>query len=64
MPTLSYAIRGIRFYLKDDQHNDLLRFLTPLFFLDPDPCFASKSAQKEYYEQRRFSRVHLVRCNC
>jgi hypothetical protein len=29
---------------------------------DPEPCFASKRAQQEYFEQRRFNRVRLIEC--
>lgn len=61
---LSYLKIGLRWLKGVVNKGRQLFAITPLFFLDPDPCFASKRAQKEYYEQRRFLRVHLVRCNC
>ena len=61
---LSYLKIGLRWLKGVVNKGRQLFAITPLFFLDPDPCFASRRAQKEYYEQRRFSRVHLVRCNC
>ena len=29
---------------------------------DPERCFASKRAEQEYFEQRRFNRVRLIEC--
>ena len=38
--------------------------LTPiaLFTVDPEPCFAFKKAQAQYYDRIWFSRVQSVRC--
>jgi hypothetical protein len=34
----------------------------PLLTVDPDPCFASKNAEAQYYDRIWFSRIQSMRC--
>lgn len=59
---LSYLKIGLR-WLQGVIHKGR-QLLTPLPLLsrDPQPCFASKKAERLYYEKIRFSRVHTIYC--
>ncbi|MEL7008211.1 MAG: hypothetical protein AAGM29_06310 [Cyanobacteria bacterium J06588_4] len=50
-------------WLKGASHkgHDLL---TPLSLLrrDPEPCFASKKAQRQYYDAIWFARIFEIKC--
>ncbi|MBD2425196.1 hypothetical protein, partial [Phormidium sp. FACHB-1136] len=34
----------------------------PLLTVDPEPCFASKNAEDQYYDRIWFSRIQSIRC--
>ncbi len=59
---LSYLKIGLR-WIKGAIHKGRQLFdIGPLLVNDPDPCFASKRVEQEYYAQRRFNRVRLIQC--
>ncbi len=60
---ISYLKIGLR-WLKGVLHKDrILLTLVPLFPRDPQPCFASKKAQQDYYDQIWFTRIRSLRCS-
>lgn len=62
MRGLSYLKIGLR-WLKGTLHKgrDLLSPL-PLFSGDPEPCFSSKKAQRQYYDAIWFKRISEIKC--
>ena len=59
---LSYLKIGIK-WIKGVIHKGRKLFgVGRLLVHDPAPCFASKRAEQEYYQQRRFKRVRLIEC--
>ena len=57
---LSYLKIGIRWLKGVVSKGRKLFDMGRLLRHDPEPCFASKRAQQEYFEQRRFNRVRLI----
>ena len=59
---LSYLKIGLR-WLKGVLNKGRALFSpTPLLPLDPQPCFASKKAKKQYYDAIWFSRIRELKC--
>ncbi|MEM8863670.1 MAG: hypothetical protein AAGD96_35625 [Chloroflexota bacterium] len=59
---LSYLKIGIKWLKGVVNKGRKLFDIGRLLIHDPDPCFASKRAKQEYFEQRRFNRVRLIEC--
>ncbi len=61
---LSYLKIGLR-WLKGVLNKGRTLFSSiPLLTQDPQPCFASKKAKKQYYDAIWFSRIREVKCYC
>lgn len=59
---LSYLKIGLR-WLKGVLNKDRSLFCSiPLLTQDPQPCFASKKAKKQYYDAILFSRIYDLKC--
>jgi len=59
---ISYLKIGLR-YLQGVVHKGRSFLpLAPLFFKDPEPCFASRKAEQHYLDKIVFSRVRMVNC--
>ena len=59
---LSYLKIGIKWLKGVVNKGRKLFDIGGLLVHDPAPCFASKRAEKEYFEQRQFNRVRLLEC--
>ena len=59
---LSYLKMGLRWLRGTVHKGRKLLSLLPLPPRDPQPCFASRRAEADYYERLLFSRVHSLRC--
>ncbi|MEL6579642.1 MAG: transposase [Cyanobacteria bacterium J06621_12] len=59
---LSYLRIGLRWLRGSIYKGRELLQLLPLPYLDPEPCFASRRAEADYYEQLLFSRVRSLHC--
>ena len=59
---LSYLKIGVRWLQGVIHKGRALLTPIPLLSRDPQPCFASKKAERLYYEKIHFSRVHTHHC--
>ncbi|NEP20395.1 MAG: transposase [Leptolyngbya sp. SIO4C1] len=59
---LSYLKIGLRWLTGVIHKGRQLLRLVPLLVRDPQPCFASNRAERDYYDQIWFSRVRSLRC--
>lgn len=59
---LSYLKMGLRWLRGTVHKGRKLLSLLPLPQSDPQPCFASRPAEADYYERLLFSRVRSLRC--
>jgi hypothetical protein len=59
---LSYLKIGLRYLRGVINKGRTLLVPTPLFSKDPEPCFASKKAQLDFYDSIWFSRIVTITC--
>jgi hypothetical protein len=59
---LSYLKIGLRYLRGVINKGRELLTPTPLFSRDPEPCFASKVAQLDFYDSIWFSRISTITC--
>jgi hypothetical protein len=60
---LSYLKIGLRYLRGVINKGRALLVPIPLFSKDPEPCFASKKAQLDFYDSIWFSRIVTITCN-
>jgi hypothetical protein len=59
---ISYLKIGLRWLKGAVNKGRPLRKPIALFTVDPEPCFASKKAEAQYYDRIWFSRIQSLRC--
>jgi hypothetical protein len=59
---LSYLKIGLRYLRGVINKGRTLLVPIPLFFKDPEPCFASKKAQLDFYDSIWFQRIVTITC--
>ena len=59
---LSYLKIGLRYLRGVINKGRTLLVPIPLFYKDPEPCFASKKAQLDFYDSIWFSRIVTITC--
>ena len=59
---LSYLKIGLRYLRGVINKGRVLLVPIPLFYKDPEPCFASKKAQLDFYDSIWFSRIVAITC--
>ncbi len=59
---ISYLNIGLRWLRGGGNKGRPLLKPIPLLTVDPDPCFASKNAEAQYYDRIWFSRIQSMRC--
>jgi hypothetical protein len=60
---ISYLKIGLRWLKGVLNKGRILLTPVPLFPRDPQPCFASKKAQQDYYDQIWFTRIRSLHCS-
>lgn len=60
---ISYLKIGLRWLQGVVHEGRQLLTAVPLSPIDPEPCFASPRAQKEFYDQFWFSRIRALTCD-